>query len=114
MVMEVIEEGSTHHEQSDDSNDDQEEQVKQTVKPKVEEKKPKNLRGIRPAPLDVLDRVQFNNTFETPRSTMKGVLNIPAHTELQFSRKNLEKVEEQLQRSFIEFYRKLRLLKSFR
>ncbi|KAK7368378.1 hypothetical protein VNO80_10403 [Phaseolus coccineus] len=113
MIMEVIEEGSTHHEQSDDSNDDQEEQVKQTVKPKVQEKKPKNLRGTRPAPLEVLDHVQFNHTFETPRSTMKGVLNFPAHTELQFSRKNLEKVEEQLQRSFIEFYRKLRLLKSF-
>jgi len=114
MIMEVIEEGSTRHEQSDDSNDDQEEQIKETVKPKVEEKKPHKMRGTRPAPLDVLDHVQFNHTFETPRSTIKGVLNFPGHTELQFSRKNLNKVEEQLQRSFIEFYRKLRLLKSFR
>jgi len=114
MAMEVIEEGSTHHEQSDDSNDDQEEHVKQTVKPKVEVQKPNNVRGTRPAPLEVLDRVQLNHSFETPRSTIKGVLNFPGNTELNFSRKNLNKVEEQLQRSFIEFYRKLRLLKSYR
>ncbi|KAG4909085.1 hypothetical protein AAZX31_20G029700 [Glycine max] len=115
MVMEVIEESSTHHEQSDDdgSNDDQEEQVKQTVKPKVEVQKLKNITGTRPAPLEVLDRVQFNHTHETPRSTIKGVLNFPGHAELNFSRKNLNKVEEQLKRSFIEFYRKLRLLKSY-
>ncbi|KAH1189039.1 Phosphate transporter PHO1 3 [Glycine max] len=113
MAMEVIEEGSTHHEQSDDSNDDQEEHVKQTVKPKVEVQKPNNVRGTRPAPLEVLDRVQLNHSFETPRSTIKGVLNFPGNTELNFSRKNLNKVEEQLQRSFIEFYRKLRLLKSY-
>lgn len=114
MIMEVIEEGSTHHEHSDDSNEDDKEEVKERVKPKVEEKKAKNLRVTRPAPLEVLDRVQLNHTFETPRSTIKGVLNIPGQTELHFSRKNLNKVEEQLQRSFIEFYRKLRLLKSFR
>ncbi|KAG5076433.1 hypothetical protein JHK82_055128 [Glycine max] len=115
MVMEVIEESSTHHEQSDDdgSNDDQEEQVKQTVKPKVEVQKLKNITGTRPTPLEVLDRVQFNHTHETPRSTIKGVLNFPGHAELNFSRKNLNKVEEQLKRSFIEFYRKLRLLKSY-
>ncbi|KAK7400896.1 hypothetical protein VNO78_12205 [Psophocarpus tetragonolobus] len=114
MVMEVIEEASTHHEQSDDSNDDnQEEEKKQTEKPKGEVKKPKVMRGSRPAPLEVLDRVQLNHTFETPRSTIKGVLHIPTNTELNFSRKNLNKVEQQLQRSFIEFYRKLRLLKSY-
>ncbi|TKY58899.1 Phosphate transporter PHO1-like 3 [Spatholobus suberectus] len=111
-VMEAIEEGSTHHEQSDDSNDDQD-HVKQTVKPKAEVKKPKNIKGTRPAPLEVLDHVQLNHTFETPRSTIKGVLNFPGLTELNFSRKNLNKIEEQLKRTFIEFYRKLRLLKSY-
>lgn len=113
MAMEVIEEGSSHHDQSDDSNDDQD-HAKQTVKQKVEVNKPKNINGTRPAPLEVLDHVQLNRTFETPRSTIKGVLNIPVQTELNFSRKNLNRVEEQLKRSFIEFYRKLRLLKSYR
>ncbi|XP_020239766.1 phosphate transporter PHO1 homolog 3 [Cajanus cajan] len=112
MVMEVIEEGSTHHEQSDDSNDDQD-HVKQNTKQKIEVKKATNIRGTRPAPLEVLDHVQLNHTYETPRSTIKGVLNFPANTELKFSRKNLNKVEEQLKRTFIEFYRKLRLLKSY-
>ncbi|TKY58902.1 Phosphate transporter PHO1-like 7 [Spatholobus suberectus] len=112
MVMEVIEEGSTHHEQSHDANDGQD-HVKQTVKPKVEVKKPKNIKGTRPAPLEVLDHVQLNHTFETPRSTIKGVLNFPGLTELSFSRKNLNKVEEQLKRTFVEFYRKLRLLKGY-
>ncbi|KFK43653.1 hypothetical protein AALP_AA1G155200 [Arabis alpina] len=71
------------------------------------------LRGVRPAPIDVLDRVKINNTKETPRSTIKGVLNQSNQTELKFSRENLRKVEERLMHAFIEFYQKLRLLKSY-
>ncbi|KAK7400898.1 hypothetical protein VNO78_12207 [Psophocarpus tetragonolobus] len=113
MVMEVIEEAITHHEQySDDSNDDQE-QAQQPEKPKFEVEKPNNLRVTRPAPLEILNRVQLNHTFETPRSTIKSVFNFPSNTELNFSRKNLNKVEQQLKRTFIEFYRKLRLLKCY-
>ncbi|CAA7031202.1 unnamed protein product [Microthlaspi erraticum] len=66
--------------------------------------------GARPAPVDVLDRVRINNTNETPRSTLKGFLK---QTELKFSRHNLMKVEERLRRAFVEFYQKLRLLKSY-
>ncbi|KFK43650.1 hypothetical protein AALP_AA1G154600 [Arabis alpina] len=71
------------------------------------------LRARRPAPIDVLDRVSINNTQETPGSTIKGVLNQSNHSELKFSRQNLRKVEERLRRAFIEFYQKLRLLKSY-
>ncbi|EOA38836.1 hypothetical protein CARUB_v10011174mg [Capsella rubella] len=71
------------------------------------------LRAARPAPIDVLDRVTINNTKETPRSTIKGVLNVPNQTELKFNRENLKKVEESLKRAFIEFYHKLRLLKNY-
>lgn len=72
------------------------------------------MRAARPAPIDVLDRVKINNTKETPRSTIKGVLKVSKQTELKFSRDNLMKVEESLKRAFIEFYQKLRLLKSYR
>ncbi|KHN33987.1 phosphate transporter PHO1 homolog 3-like [Glycine soja] len=105
MAMEMIEESNSHNEQSDNQ---------EHVKPKVEAEKPKNTRVTRPAPLEILDRVHFNHNYETPRSTIKGVLNFHSNTELvNFSRKNLNKVEEQLKRTFIEFYRKLRLLKSY-
>ncbi|RYR17861.1 hypothetical protein Ahy_B03g062532 [Arachis hypogaea] len=111
MVMEKIEEGSTHHDQSEDEEEDDK---KQRVKQEVEvqkQNKPKNLFGTRPTPLEVLNHVQLNNTFETPRSTIKGVLNHPENAEISFNMKTLKKVEDQLHRSFIEFYRKLRLLK---
>ena len=68
----------------------------------------------RPAPLEILDRVTLNKPVETPRSTIKGILNVPIQTELKFSKENLNKAEDQLRRAFIEFYHKLRLLKSYR
>ncbi|KAK8677232.1 hypothetical protein V6N13_142780 [Hibiscus sabdariffa] len=102
--MEVIEEGPSIHEDSDEDKQD-----------KVEVQKPvvKELKGRKPAPLEILNRVKMNNTLATPRSTIKGVLNVPKHTELKFNRDNLKKVEDQLKRAFVEFYQKLRLLKSF-
>ncbi|XP_015895052.3 phosphate transporter PHO1 homolog 3 [Ziziphus jujuba] len=116
-AMDVIEEAepSSQGEQSDESSDDQKENKTgtKTDNQKVQIQKPKNVRFTKPAPLDVLNHVQFNNTLETPRSTIKGVLNVPMQTELTFSRENLNKVEGQLKRAFVEFYQKLRLLKNF-
>ncbi|KAE8732042.1 Phosphate transporter PHO1-like protein 5 [Hibiscus syriacus] len=103
--LEAIEEST--HGQADDDNNDEEGPVQES-KPS----KPK-LKGVKPAPLEVLDRVKMNNTLETPRSTIKGVLQVPNQTELSFSRENLRKVEEQLKVAFVEFYQKLRLLKSY-
>ena len=115
MAMEVIEEGSTSHGQSDDSDEEHKDKNNpQTVNQKVKVGKPKNVVGVRPAPLEVLNKVHLNNTLETPRSTIKGLINYPTDREISFSKKNLKKVEEQLQRAFVEFYRKLRLLKSYR
>ncbi|KAI3844384.1 hypothetical protein MKX03_019883, partial [Papaver bracteatum] len=67
----------------------------------------------RPASLDVLNRVTFNNTLDTPRSTIKGMLKVNKSNEITYGRKNLHKVEQQLQQAFVELYSKLRLLKSF-
>ncbi|KAG6647337.1 hypothetical protein CIPAW_07G072400 [Carya illinoinensis] len=116
MSMDVIEEGeSNSHGKSDESGDQGKDEDKtiDVVNQKVQEQKPNNIRASRPAPLEVLNRVKINNTLETPRSTIKSLLHYPMQTELKFSRENLRKVEEQLKRAFIQFYQKLRLLKSF-
>ncbi|KAE8667647.1 Phosphate transporter PHO1-like protein 3 [Hibiscus syriacus] len=108
--LEDIEE-SIHGQANDDDNGDEEERNSP-----VEEPKPAGpeVKVIRPAPLEILERVTMNNHLETPRSTVKGVLKVEKNAELSFSRENLRKVEEQLKRAFVEFYRKLRLLKSYR
>ena len=122
--MDMIEEGgsSTNRgEQSEDSNEDENENEISTINNKniptvnqtVQEQKPENIRRSRPAPLEVLNYVTMNKTVETPRSTIKEVLKVPQQTELTFNRQNLKKVEAQLKRAFVEFYQKLRLLKSF-
>ncbi|XP_061992264.1 phosphate transporter PHO1 homolog 3 [Rosa rugosa] len=114
MAMDVIEEGGPSSQGENSGEDDKDEKVKEEhVDRKVEVEKPKKFRGSTPAPLDVLSRVTMNQTTETPRSTIKGFLNVPQQTELKFSRENLSKVEEQLKRAFAVFYQKLRLLKSF-
>ena len=116
--MYAIQEGGSndHEEQSDESSGDDKDEMKkgESVNQKVEVQKPKNIRGTRPAPLEVLDHVTINYPQETPRSTIKGFLNVPKQTELTFNRENLRKVEGQLKKAFVEFYQKLRLLKSFR
>lgn len=112
--MDVIDEGSSMHEQSDESShDNKQEKEMDTINQKAQLEKPNKIRGIRPAPLEILNHVKLNNPVETPRSTIKGFLGVPQQTELKFTRENLRKVEEQLKRAFVEFYQKLRLLKSF-
>ncbi|XWS30233.1 hypothetical protein CRYUN_Cryun24cG0099200 [Craigia yunnanensis] len=71
-----------------------------------------NLQGFRPAPLDVLDHVKVNVEPETPISTLKGILK-SSRSDLSFSRQELSKAEEKITQAFVEFYRKLRLLKSY-
>ncbi|XP_030956499.1 phosphate transporter PHO1 homolog 3-like [Quercus lobata] len=111
MSMDVIEEGSSSHgPSSDESSDDKDNEI---VNQMVQEQRLKNVKGTRPAPLEILSHVKMNNTLETPCSTIKGFLNYPVQTELNFTRENLRKVEDQLKRAFVEFYQKLRLLKNY-
>jgi hypothetical protein len=70
------------------------------------------IRGIRPASLEILDHVKINVTPETPVSTLKGIL-MSSNSNLSFSKRELRKAEEQMTRAFIEFNRKLLLLKSY-
>ncbi|KFK43649.1 hypothetical protein AALP_AA1G154500, partial [Arabis alpina] len=111
--MEAIQEGGSSRAGLMEDNEEEEEESNNGAKGSVGEVHTSKMRAGRPAPIDVLDRVSINNTKETPRSTIKGVLKQSNHTELKFSRENLRKVEERLMRAFIEFYQKLRLLKSY-
>lgn len=114
MAMEIIEEsGVGEFEQSDELNEDGDDIDTKSRNKKVEEDSSSKRKGVRPPPLDVLDRVKINQPIETPRSTIKGFLKISKNSELRFSRDNLIKVEEQLRQAFSVFYQKLRLLKSF-
>ncbi|KAJ0095394.1 hypothetical protein Patl1_16793 [Pistacia atlantica] len=96
--MDVIEEtGESSHGQSDESIDDKDKiKEKNNMKKKVheEQKKPVEVKAPRPrprpAPLEILEK-----------------------TEIKFNRENLRKVEDQLKQAFVEFYRKLRLVKSY-
>lgn len=98
----------------DDKDDKEEKPLTQTSVQELRIRAVNNTRETkRPAPLDILNRVTISKPNETPRSTIKGFLNVPVQTELQFNKENLDKIEEQLKRAFIEFYNKLRLLKSY-
>ncbi|KAM3695813.1 hypothetical protein ACJW31_07G162700 [Castanea mollissima] len=114
MSMDVIEEGpSSHGPSTDESSDDKDDKENEIVNHMVHEQRIENMKGTRPTPLEILSHVKMNNTLETPRSTIKGFLNYPVQTELNFTSKNLRKVEDQLKRAFVEFYQKLRLLKNY-
>ncbi|KAH6771158.1 EXS family protein, partial [Perilla frutescens var. hirtella] len=107
--MDVIDEESPISDESGDDNKDvNNNNINQEMK-KINETK-----GTRPAPLEILKRVTFNTSQETPRSTIKGFLNLPNQTDLKFTRDNLKRAEDQLTRAFVGFYYKLRLLKSYR
>ena len=110
--MDVIEEGSSSHgPSSDESSDDKDNEI---VNQMVQEQRLKNMKGTRPASLEILSHVKMNNTQETPCSTIKGFLNYPMQIEPNFTGENLRKVEDQLKQAFVEFYQKLRLLKNYR
>ncbi|KAL4639531.1 hypothetical protein ACB092_03G225000 [Castanea dentata] len=114
MSIDVIEEGpSSSGPSSDESSNDKDNKENEIVNQMVHEQRLKNMKGTRPAPLEILSHVKMNNTQETPRSTIKGLLKHPPQTELNFTRKNLRKDEDQLKRAFVEFYQKLRLLKNY-
>ncbi|OIS99170.1 PREDICTED: phosphate transporter PHO1 homolog 9-like [Nicotiana attenuata] len=70
------------------------------------------MNEFRPAPLEILDHVRINVEPETPVSTLRKVIRI-SDSNLSFSKEELRKAEEQIRKAFVEFYQKLRLLKSY-
>ncbi|KAL0385851.1 UNVERIFIED_CONTAM: Phosphate transporter [Sesamum radiatum] len=114
-AMDVIdEESSSSQGTSDESGDDNKgRREMELMKLKNQDYKQNDIRAIRPAPLEILQHVKFNTSQETPRSTIKGFLNLPNQTDLKFSKDNLKRAEVQLKKAFVEFYHKLRLLKNY-
>ncbi|XP_062106606.1 phosphate transporter PHO1 homolog 3-like [Humulus lupulus] len=77
-----------------------------------ERKEYKCVKGFRPASLDILDNVKINVAPETPISTLRGIL-MSSTSDFSFSKEELKKSEELMKQAFMEFYQKLRLLKSY-
>ncbi|XP_014506876.1 phosphate transporter PHO1 homolog 3 isoform X1 [Vigna radiata var. radiata] len=117
VIEDIKEEGSSHDGHLEKFENDDKGRVIETTNKKVEvQNKKKNIRPIKPikpASVEILNRVQLNNTYETPRSTIRGIIKYPGQAELNFTKENLSKVEDALRRAFIEFYNKLRLLKNY-
>ncbi|KAL3819509.1 hypothetical protein ACJIZ3_005414 [Penstemon smallii] len=106
----IDEEKSTTLRQEEESSDHEYNCIVDVKEENVEN----NNVAQRPAPnLEILENVKLNTSVGTPRSTIKGVLRFPNQTDLKFSKDNLRKAEEQLKKAFVEFYHKLRLLKSY-
>ncbi|KAK0583953.1 hypothetical protein LWI29_005536 [Acer saccharum] len=71
-----------------------------------------DMDSFMPASLEVLDRVKININHETPVSTLKGVL-MGSKSDMPLSKSKLKRTEQLMTQAFVEFYRKLRLLKSY-
>ncbi|KAL1194421.1 Phosphate transporter PHO1-like protein [Cardamine amara subsp. amara] len=67
---------------------------------------------FKPAPVEMLDHIKLKIEPETPLSTLKMmILGLPS--EQTFSKPELKRAEELMSRAFVEFYQKLRFLKSY-
>ncbi|CAK7322956.1 unnamed protein product [Dovyalis caffra] len=71
-----------------------------------------NMEAFRPASLEVLDHVKINVEPETPVSTVKNIIS-SSKLDLSYSKEELRKAEQLMTQAFVEFYRKLRFLKSY-
>lgn len=110
--MDAIEEDRSVRQGLSDDSTSGEDRI-EAMNEKGKEKSPTIRRANRPAPIEILDRVKINNSLETPRSTLKGIIKVPEQPEMRYNNENLRKVEKQLKRAFTEFYNKLRLLRSY-
>ena len=62
--------------------------------------------------LDILNQVKVNVLPESVLSTLKAIIDGPK-SDLSFSKKELRNVQAKLKQAFVEFHRKLRLLKNY-
>lgn len=114
--MEAIQEVEMSSERWDEASNrgGQEQKEEEVQKVPQTARKLINLNKLKLAPMDVLNHVKINVTLETPRSTLKGMLKESKQKNLDFNQVELKRVEERLKKAFIEFYQKLRVLKSYR
>ncbi|ESQ32597.1 hypothetical protein EUTSA_v10005314mg [Eutrema salsugineum] len=67
---------------------------------------------FKPAPVEVLDHIKLKIEPETPLTTLKCMI-MGLTSEQTFSKSELKRAEELMSRAFVEFYQKLRFLKSY-
>lgn len=67
---------------------------------------------FKPASVEVLDHIKLKIEPETPLSTLKCMI-LGLSNEQTFSKVELKRAEELMSRAFVEFYQKLRFLKSY-
>ncbi|KAK8591741.1 hypothetical protein V6N13_031773 [Hibiscus sabdariffa] len=77
----------------------------------IQEDDPNKVPSIRLAPQEVLNHVKLNQATFTAAKV--NCVSNTKQTQMNFSRDNLKKIENQLKRAFVEFYYKLRLLKNY-
>ncbi|KAJ0100258.1 hypothetical protein Patl1_21128 [Pistacia atlantica] len=97
------------------SNDEKSDRQINTIREENQEQEQDNNGGFKHVQLlEILDHVKLKRTLETPSEFIKGCVSVnPEETEVTISRENLNKVENQLKQAFIEYYRKIRHLKSY-
>ncbi|XP_075640223.1 phosphate transporter PHO1 homolog 3-like isoform X2 [Castanea sativa] len=110
--MDAIQEVEMSSEGHLEDEEKQEDHIEKACEHSKSKGNKEEIKGFRPASLDILNHVKINVTPETPVSTLKGIL-MSSNSDFSFSRKELRKAEQQMTQAFIEFYQKLRLLKSY-
>lgn len=110
--MDAIQEVEMSSEGHLEDEEKQEDHIEKACEHSKSKGNKEGIKGFRPASLDILNHVKINVTPETPVSTLKGIL-MSSNSDFSFSRKELRKAEQQMTQAFIEFYQKLRLLKSY-
>lgn len=68
---------------------------------------------FKPAPVEMLDHIKLKIEPETPLSMLKCMI-MGLSSEKTFSKPELKRAEELMDRAFVEFYQKLRSLKGYR
>lgn len=77
-----------------------------------EMEKTEDKKVFKPAPVEMLDHIKLKIEPETPLSTLKCMI-LGLTNEQTFSKVELKRAEELMSRAFVEFYQKLRFLKSY-
>lgn len=79
----------------------------------VEQKEHKKDKKVyKPAPVEILDHIKIKIEAETPLQTLKSMI-MGLTSQQNFSKVELKGAEELMSRAFVEFYQKLRFLKSY-
>ncbi|CAN6861823.1 unnamed protein product [Brassica oleracea] len=84
----------------------------QVIKEVEQKEHKKDKKVYKPAPVEILDHIKIKIEAETPLQTLKSMI-MGLTSQQNFSKVELKGAEELMSRAFVEFYQKLRFLKSY-